>query len=345
MSDQERPHLAALLARLGLPNDAAGPVASVPRRQIDADLGFVADEALSGPSTAYPIDCPAARELGLSLAWVATRRRLLEVTAAGGGAWRRDPAGELAGIAGEPAALRLDPSAWQEPFALVDDAAGVGLVLLPGRPDSEEIELAPLLLAHLAVSPAFALEEDLETWLASVDDPWLAERARGRWDVGDRWSRVVALGLLLRLERPPRDVLRARFEALLRGEEPPTLARARAFAEGLSDADRRGLEGLAVAAVEGLHEDLADVVREVKPDDPRWVADLRALQHARDDLEGVARLVGLSGGGERLRIALGALDEEAGEWTRALPLPAGSDLDERLARAAVDAPDGWWVAT
>lgn len=338
MRDPADPHIVELLAALGLQGAAAGRSDAVPRPRDTVARGFVASTAAGPPRSA---DVPAVALLGGEALWDGADL-LLELP---GGAWLTHPADLPDGVTWDaPHALRVDERVANAPFAVIGEA-GAGVLVEPAGPGGGAATVTVIDTRPLVVDPAPSFTVDLEPLLALTPDAWLADTARARHGAGDPWDHAVALGHLARLERLEGPALKAAVTRLLAGEEPPLLVATRAACVGLGADSLDDLEDLALAAVDDLHDDLAEVVASIDPDDPDWVAALRALFGARDDLESACAVLALAGRGARTGPAVAALDEEAASWVRALPVPAGWTLSERLARAGVDAPEGWWILT
>lgn len=339
MRDPVDPQITALLAALGLDGATVGRTDVVPRPRDPVAHGFVAS-ADAGPP--LPADVPALSLLGGDASWVAANTLLIEVPS---GSWRTCPEALPDGARwDDPTQLRVDERALTSPFAVIGQT-GSGVLFQPAGTSGGATTVTLFDTRPLAIDPAPALAVDLEPLLALTDDAWLANAARERHAAGDPWDQAVALGHLARLERLEGTALKASVARLLAGDEPPLLTATRAACVGLGADSLDDLEDLALAAVDDLHDDLAEVVASIDPDDPDWVAALRELFGARDDLESALAVLALAGRGARTRAAVAALDDEASSWARALPVPADWALDERLARAAVDAPEGWWILT
>jgi hypothetical protein len=219
---------------------------------------------------------------------------------------------------------------------LVERADGLGLLL-----DFEQRELC-VVDAALQVAPFATVAAPDALWAAARADPWLAAACRARAAGGDAYDVAAAVALLERAARTSAADVAALERFLAEDDDAPVAPDpVRAWVRGLDAARVETIADLARAQaeqwqvrVEGLAEDLAFA-------DRGWLAELRAFLHARDDLEGVCRLLFEVGAQAPLRATLQALDETARPFVAALPrgLFAG---DERLQRAAAD-PGAWWT--
>jgi hypothetical protein len=71
---------------------------------------------------------------------------------------------------------------------------------------------------------------------------------------------------------------------------------------------------------------------------------LRRLAHERDDLESVAFVLGVAGGGTVLREVLDEVDREVANRLLGYTLLTVLGDDDRLAAVAWQEPDAWWGA-
>jgi hypothetical protein len=150
------------------------------------------------------------------------------------------------------------------------------------------------------------------------------------------WSRVVALGLILRYwmhgvkERIP-------TEKLLAGEVPQVVKNVREWREHLSEGQIKSIVEYAFAACTRLEIEIDDLDRHYSMR-RSWIIRFVNLCVRRDDLEGVRWLIRSQELDERLK----ALDEVG--WRFAVTVPPGlAPEEERLLWAGVHDPHAWWT--
>jgi hypothetical protein len=175
-------------------------------------------------------------------------------------------------------------------------------------------------------------------------EDWLGAQARRLADSPHALERAAAVGLVGRLWMPSRDSdRRSVVEALMGGAEHPP-GRARGLAAGLDSGAWAELEQSAVRAASRLRAAVGRF-----PDAEFGAAEgvpmqLRRLAHERDDLESVAFVLGVAGGGTVLREVLDEVDREVANRLLGYTLLTVLGDDDRLAAVAWQEPDAWWGA-
>lgn len=217
--------------------------------------------------------------------------------------------------------------------------AGADTVLLRASPGGlvvNGLERSTSVLAPLQATP------DLATWTGPCRDPWVVEQVGPLVSSDEAWSRVVAAGMLARLQMPASGAQAREWLAAFReGRVDESVAGPRTWARALGAADRAAIEAHALAECAALRLDIEDAADDVHAGAEGWPDLVREVAHRRDDLEGVLVLLDAAGVDGPLRKALARLDRE-GQLLR-LSLPADIDRDdERLRRAGLKDPDAWW---
>jgi hypothetical protein len=188
------------------------------------------------------------------------------------------------------------------------------------------------------------VEEWVKEYLDRTGDEWLFDLVRDRLLRADTLDHVVAIGIMARLQRPPSgQELKNALDAMLRGESVGPGQREQQWARQLNREELRSVERLAVAEAELLDEELESLGSSALVDEPEWQADMLDVLHLRDDLEGVWLLLRSGGGGDVLEGLLESIDEQGRLCIKALPIWQGPESDQRLQRAAVVNPEGWWT--
>ena len=170
--------------------------------------------------------------------------------------------------------------------------------------------------------------------------PWLEVAVARLLRLGGTHRQLAALGIVARLWRPQNPAGRREWLAAARAGQTP-LARLQAFARGADPVVFR-------AAVPGVAAEAAALLDELEALDELFLAGVvptarvRALLHRRDDLEGVALVFRLAARDD-VESSVGLVDIAATEFGDVIA-QAGVFNDDRLAAAAVDAPEAWWAA-
>ncbi len=175
-------------------------------------------------------------------------------------------------------------------------------------------------------------------------EPWLTELLTPDFYNPSLFRQARAWGNFLNLNLLPGPEARAFVAAVLAGHNPPLPgAAAERWIAAVSDADRREILAHALINVDALSRE----INNIDADDaelPGWHQRVRNAFHARDDLAGLAALLGHVGAEERLLSALALIDHDATHWIDRLPSIDGLHHDLRLSRARIVNPDAWWTA-
>ncbi len=327
------------LKAIGLPGAALGEAFTIPSPASDpVARGFVRRAAPVDVSDwdVLDVNVPDARRAGFSLHWTTHEPRQMLVSPCEPGRTFRVLPPNAPGVVATDDELWLDPATLPPLLAvLLDDDTG-----LTFQPSPETGLVAhPLIVDPLPIPDALDVPRHVTSWLQSVPDPWLDDLVQEALAFDDGWSTLIATGRFVRLREPTDDEL----AAIRSGTPNDTSAREREWVRSLP---AQTLESALIhlqTAAEHLHDTLEEVANSVAPDNPTWRQSFLDVLHTRDDLEGLALILTAAGSGERVKMALSALDAAGETWIRALPtLPELAD-DERLSRASVVSPLGWWT--
>ena len=218
---------------------------------------------------------------------------------------------------------------------LVRVSGGDGFVV---RWSEREILFQPL---HSPLPPSKSLaktEPPIDALVADLQGAWIREEVEKY--SSDPWSRVVAMGLILRYFSADlgSNERRALLADLSAGKTPEVVMRIRSWRDALDDDQRGAILGFARTARLSLQTSL-DSLRETFALEPAWIDKFVTACVKRDDLEAVRWLMA---GPTDLDEALKDLDDAA--WAFVVTLPAALRPDHpRLLRAAALDPTAWWI--
>ncbi len=186
------------------------------------------------------------------------------------------------------------------------------------------------------------LDSNVAEWLKGLDDPWLEGAVTRKLELEMPWQHFVAVGTFVRMRRrePASSVDLAR--RLLAGEEPPELNRERDWAANLPAAKLRVLEHMGLTVAEAVLEKLGELESDWDAGESITATELLDVLHLRDDLASAQMLL-QAAGSITLDSVLQEIDDRAGvlasSWGEEFDLSG----DERLRRAVLSDPDGWWT--
>lgn len=173
---------------------------------------------------------------------------------------------------------------------------------------------------------------------ALLGDELLADWLRHDLDrlsaTGEVLDLAAAAGLIARLWTPARGALHAHV-----ARENP-VERALSWAQNLSASERRMLGARAAAEAQRLARNLRRLDRQLALAPEPAKREAVAWLHRRDDLAGVALLLG---DGAPLSATLATLDRAAALHLTAFSA-VGAERDPRLAAVAATEPEAWWGA-
>ncbi len=185
----------------------------------------------------------------------------------------------------------------------------------------------------IALPPAPAMG-----WALATADPWLSEATRSLLQTTDLIDYLAAIGAPLRLAHTPQpDTFAALAAAILAGAPPQV-----AWVHAVADADWHVLNRLATERAHALCLALRTQLKEPEIDDPQWSRSMDSLLIGRDSLESAVGLLACVAPTPDLHAALAVLDA-LGEVAIAALSPWTHTHNEQLRRAALVAPDAWWV--
>jgi hypothetical protein len=214
--------------------------------------------------------------------------------------------------------------------------------------EESDVWVGPVFRRPLTLPVEVEIESDAEKWaneyLDSTGDEWLVDLVKGKLLTKDTLDHVIGIGILVRLQIPPSgQELKNEIEEMFRGELKRTRQRELEWARHLSRDEVSTVERFAVAEAGILDEELERLFYSAAVDEKEWQDEMLKVLHLRDDLEGVSFLLREAGSGYALRGILESIDEQGRLYIKSLPTWRGPPTDERLQRAAVVNPEGWWI--
>ena len=324
---------------LGLENASIGSPTTIPSTLSSPILrGLVVDESPGvfdeAKSDYSPIGVPIAERVGFTFESSTQDPSYLLVKGDNPFVFRPEGAKGIKRLAKD--AITFCRQTLADPFSLLksDD---IGLIL---KPEEDNLWVYPLDNRPLNLSPALEVKCPLTTWIDTCQDEWLCDQISKRDKVDDSWERVVAVGMFARLESDEFTTFQS-LEDLMSGVSE-RLDRERSWARKLSAENCAAIERLAVLHTEHLFDELLRLVKNPLPHDSQWKQDMQRIMHKRDDLEGICLLLREAGEGDLLVDELLDIDVEGDLWIDAIPSWDG-DFDERLLRASLVSPEGWWT--
>ncbi len=215
------------------------------------------------------------------------------------------------------------------------DDAGYGLCARVR--DGEHWELAPV----YPKDGVSVMRAPVTRWCHDLGDAWLPGALEQLPDETPFGS-AVALGMLIRLQRPSPEVARRRFQAALNGQELPGQAAPARFASRITPTEKSTLADAVIDETAKLSE-LVDVLEDtVDPDSDDWCTEATTLLRRRDHLESALSILAFDLP-DNVKDAVATLDAKARQWLRAAPEWALTGDIEGLHRARVEQPDAWWA--
>ena len=185
------------------------------------------------------------------------------------------------------------------------------------------------------------IEASAAEWAAERNDAWLEEECRSRASTGDPYDVAASVAIFERAAEINDADVNA-LERFLAGESGDEIMQpSRRWLQALRESDIQTIADLALAEAGQWHDRLPSLTEQPEFFEKAYLEDLRRFLYARDELEGICRLLSERGAHRALREALRNLDGEAKSFVASLPrgIFAG---DERLLRIAVD-PAAWWA--
>jgi hypothetical protein len=334
------------LAALGLTPDQLGEPATLSG---DDSVAKGASAALALPEQLaggrfVPLSLPILADRGIEVAQLDSRPSVLrlvsspapaELLGAGDDAQLRDPDDEKT--------LFLDTA--RAGLAHLKPTSGPGLVIAGG--EGGQVLLFPVRAADSAVGLTARLP--WREWLEGSSDEWLRGEVERRLESGDAWLDLTCAGLIHRLlddsfGADPVDLARR----LASGDQPEELERVSGWIRDLDESWIRTASESLETRLSLLAHRLTTLAAWETESDDEWRVALADFLRQRDDVECVWTLLRIwqrRNGREEdghASSALSALDAEAAPFVRSLR-PDLVQADEQLARAAVRAPECWWV--
>lgn len=224
-----------------------------------------------------------------------------------------------------PSKTRLDSTSG----TLVIDAAGGRASMIPFFPE----------LRALAIN----LGNEIGEWISACEDNWLKSLLLAKTATQLPWQSFVAAGALVRYREHGAADRKAIVESLLTGKIPVELDRERAWAKKLDTHTLRNLVTRGLTSVETLHRKLAELQSDIADGQIITRADVLDVLYLRDDIASGQLLLEAAGMGEAIRQSLYHADQLGESLSEALRSEFDFEGDERLRRAAIANPEGWWT--
>lgn len=224
-----------------------------------------------------------------------------------------------------PSKTRLDSTSG----TLVIDTAGGRASMIPFFPE----------LRALAIN----LGHEIGHWVSACEDNWLQSLLLAKTTIELPWQSFVAAGMLVRYREHRADDRKAMVEALLAGKIPAELERERNWAKSLDSNTLQNLLTRGLTSVETLHRNLNALQSDFEEGQIITRADVLDVLYLRDDIASGYLLLDAAGMGEPIQHALKHADELGESLLEALQKEFDFASDERLSRAAIANPEGWWT--
>lgn len=224
-----------------------------------------------------------------------------------------------------PSKTRLDSTSG----TLVIDTAGGRASMIPFFPE----------LSALAIN----LGHEIGQWISACEDHWLQSLLLAKTSTELPWQSFVAAGMLVRYREHRAADRKALVEALLAGQIPTELERERNWAKSLDSNTLQNLLTRGLTSVETLHHKLNELQTDLEEGQIITQADVQDILYLRDDIASGHLLLEAAGLGDPIQRALKHADELGESLLEALQEEFDFASDERLSRAAIANPEGWWT--
>ncbi len=188
------------------------------------------------------------------------------------------------------------------------------------------------------------LGNQVQQWTNACQDTWLKPLLDRKVELGLPWQTFVAAGMLVRLQDQDPTYGKALVAALLAGKLPPEMERERTWAKSLDTHTLQNLVTRGLTAVETLHRKLAELQDDLQTGQIITQADVLNTLYLRDDIASGQVLLESAKMGDAIARALKHADQLGEELVQALTAEFDFQDDERLSRAAMANPEGWWTS-
>ncbi len=182
------------------------------------------------------------------------------------------------------------------------------------------------------------------SWASDKNDPWLLNDIKDVISREGFYSEVVAAGIVYRFDilyttKEERNQL---VKNILAGT-PSIIHPAVAWALTWTVEEKKNIEGMAIAWIDLLLDELRLAYDNCNPNNRGWTAIMECNLRHRDELEGVAMLLNATNGiTDRLNTMFEILDEAGNLAIKSLPRCVGK-ANGYLSRAFLVNPGAWWT--
>lgn len=184
---------------------------------------------------------------------------------------------------------------------------------------------------------------EIGQWINTCEDLWLRSLLQAKTTTELPWQSLVAVGLLVRYrEHTDRKALVA---SLLDGHIPVELERERNWIKSLDSNTLQNLLTRGLTSIETLHRKLNELRKCFEEGQVITRAEVLQILYLRDDIASGYLLMDAAGQGEPIQNALKHADVLGESLLEALHGEFEFTSDERLRRAAIANPEGWWTQT
>lgn len=239
-------------------------------------------------------------------------------------------------------AVRFDVAKSQGPVYLVDEGnEGLAFEL-----EGTDLRVTQLLQVQGPADEELELPSGLERSIEGLEDEWLQQALERRLAGESVWDHFVAVGMHARLKDDwDPEGGRMLMERIMAGEPLPASEFSEAtWAALLDDAKVDVFVQMASSTAVELKEEVEqflDLLNESSEDVSE--RDLRAQMRRRDDLECALYLLDAAGRRDEASPSVRALDEVGASMIERAREHVDFGEDERLRRAVLATPHGWWV--
>lgn len=178
----------------------------------------------------------------------------------------------------------------------------------------------------------------LADWASKVSDPWLRKELEERLEVGDLWSELIGIGMLMRFDH---ENVALKVAEMLAGNYKPRKERV-----WFRSQPRPNINTLLKRAAEKallISEEMDELYEEADFENECWRQAVVIQAEQRDELEGIRSLLSVleDGSAEGFGEALEIIDSECAFVINNLPAFKGHS--EHLVRAKSLAQGSWWT--